>query len=54
MPSLVEIGSAVLEKIEDLLNVLNFCNYLPLGKGVDLPLNKSKSLHMKMICAESG
>ena len=44
MPSLVEIGQAVLEKIFKYVNVfLLFCNYLPLEKGVALHLNKLES-----------
>ena len=46
MPSLVEIGSVVLENITlqfNLLNVfLQYCYYLPLEKGVVLQLNKLK------------
>ena len=44
MPSFVEIGPAVLEKILNVVNViLLFCNYLPLGKGMALHLNKLES-----------
>ena len=45
LPSLVEIGPLVLEKV--ILNFINvfslFCNYLPLEKGRALHLNKLES-----------
>ena len=44
MPSLVEIGSVVLEKIFFLVNVFSlFRNYLPLEKDGALHLNKVES-----------
>ena len=44
MPRFVEIGPAVLEKILKVVNVISlFCNYLPLGKGMALHLNKLES-----------
>ena len=41
MLSSIEIGPVVLEKTSNLINVFSlFRNYLPLGKGVVLHLNK--------------
>ena len=49
MPSLVVIGSVVLEKkLFKFLNVFSlFCNYLPLGKGTALHLKKIETLSLK-------
>ena len=50
MPSLVEIGPVILEKKIFIFRqrILLFRNYVPLGKGVALHLNKAKNSYMYM------
>ena len=50
MPSLVEIGPVILEEKIFIFrqHILPFRNYVPLGKGVALHLNKAKNSYMYM------
>jgi hypothetical protein len=43
MPSFIEIGLLVLEKIKKLSVFLLFCDYIPLEKGNPLHLNNLES-----------
>ena len=55
MPSLVEIGPVILEKIFIFRQrILLFRNYVPLGKGVALHLNKAKKLTMRSAALLEG